>query len=317
MQRPMQRPALAAGSSIDDAARSARETAIATRETAFAIREPALAMRSGPFVAPARGAVVPSRTASRRDEVAILAAWRRFGPLVQRTLERLLGSDEEVRDLSQEAFLQLYRSVSALRSPKAIRPFVDGIAVRLALHELRRRRVRGRQVLVPGQGLLPPRSTSADPEAREAMAHLMSMVGRLRAADQEIYVLSQIQGLEQTEISAATRLSISTVRRRLRRIRGRIDALVNADPALASYVQRGVRAGAGTKAAIRRRWGSGAGGSAAAFSHAMTRWGLPAVLALAVLACSGSDGPAGRAPPVAAEVRAATARWTRARKRRR
>jgi RNA polymerase sigma-70 factor (ECF subfamily) len=188
----------------------------------------------------AKDAALANRVIARPDE-AILAAWRRFGPLVRRTLAKMLGPDEEVRDLSQEAFLQLHRCVRALRSPDAIRAFVTGIAVRLALQEIRRRRVRGGQVLVPGQGLVPPASTSADPEAREAMARLMEVVGRLRAADRDLFVLRQIDGLEQSEICAATSMSISTVRRRLRRLERRIGSLVYADPALAYYAERARR----------------------------------------------------------------------------
>ena len=174
----------------------------------------------------------------QRNDEAILATWRRFAPLIQRTLVRLLGPDEEVNDLAQEAFLQLHRSVSALRSPKALRPFVDGIAVHLAVHELRRRRVRQTQVLLPGQGPLPERSFSADPEARETMAGLLEVVGRLRPGDQEIFVLWQIEGLEQTDIAAVTGLSISTVRRRVRRIRRRVGTLVKGDARLAAYAER-------------------------------------------------------------------------------
>jgi RNA polymerase sigma-70 factor (ECF subfamily) len=187
-------------------------------------------------------AALAARVIERPDE-AILAVWRRFGPLVRLILMKMLGSDEEVRDLRQEAFLQLYRSVGSLRSPEALRPFVAGIAVRLALHEIRRRRVRGDQVLVPGQGLVPPASTSADHEAREAVERLLRVVGRMRAADRDIFVLSEIEGLEQTEICAATRLSISTVRRRLRRLRRRIGMLADSDPALAAYAGRSRRRG--------------------------------------------------------------------------
>jgi RNA polymerase sigma-70 factor, ECF subfamily len=186
----------------------------------------------------AKDAALAIRVMAQPDE-AILAAWRRFRPLVRWTLVRMLGpDDEDVRDLSQEAFLQLHRSVRTLRSPDAIRSFVAGIAVRLALQENRRRRVRGRQVLVPGQGLVPVASAEPDPEARQAMAGLLRVVERLRPADQDMFVLRQIEGLDQAEICDITGMSISTVRRRLRRLERRIDKLARADPALSAYAER-------------------------------------------------------------------------------
>jgi RNA polymerase sigma-70 factor, ECF subfamily len=194
----------------------------------------------------AKDAALAARVIAQPDGAeALVAAWRRFRPMVRWVLVKMLGSDDEdIRDLSQEAFLQLYRSVRALRSPDAIRPFVTGIAIRVALREMRRRRVRGGQVLVPGQGLLPLASTQADPEAREAMARLLALLGRMRAPDREMFVLRQVMGLEQSEICDATKLSISTVRRRLRRLQRRIEILTHADPALADYAERAARRGA-------------------------------------------------------------------------
>jgi RNA polymerase sigma-70 factor, ECF subfamily len=191
----------------------------------------------------AKDAALAARVIARPDESeTILAAWRRFRPLVRWVLIKMLGSDdEEVRDLSQEAFLQLQRSVRALRSPESIRPFVTGIAIRVALREVRRRRVRGGQVLVPGQGLLPLASTHADPEAREAVVRLLRLVEGLRDADRDMFVLRQIQGLEQAEISEATSLSLSTVRRRLSRLQRRLETLVSADPVLSAYAERAAR----------------------------------------------------------------------------
>jgi RNA polymerase sigma-70 factor, ECF subfamily len=191
----------------------------------------------------AKDAALATRVMARPDEAeALVAAWRRFRPMVRWVLVKMLGTDDEdIRDLSQEAFLQLHRSVRALRSPDAIRPFVTGIAIRVALREMRRRRVRSGQVLVPGQGLLPLASTHADPEARQAMARLLELVGRLRAADRDMFVLRQVMGLEQLEICSATNLSISTVRRRLRRLQRRIEILTSAEPALADYADRAAR----------------------------------------------------------------------------
>ncbi len=191
----------------------------------------------------AKDAELAARVIAQPDEAdALMAAWRRFRPMVRWVLVKMLGADDEdIRDLSQEAFLQLYRSVRALRSPDAIRPFVTGIAIRVALREMRRRRVRGGQVLVPGQGLLPLASTEADPEARQAMARLLLMMGRLRDADRDMFLFRQVLGLEQSEICTATNLSISTVRRRLRRLQRRVEILSTADPALAGYAERAAR----------------------------------------------------------------------------
>lgn len=187
----------------------------------------------------AKDAALATRIMSEPDE-AILSAWRRFRPLVRWTLVKMLGpDDEDINDLGQETFLQLYRSVRTLRSPGAIRSFVAGIAVNLALQENRRRRLRDGQVLVPGQAFIPLASTDADPEAHEAMVRLERLMGRLRPADRQLFVLRHIDGLEQAEIAAATEMSVSTVRRRLARLQRRLEMFVTRDPVLAGYAERG------------------------------------------------------------------------------
>jgi DNA-directed RNA polymerase specialized sigma24 family protein len=98
--------------------------------------------------------------------------------------------------------------------------------------------VRGGQVLVPGQAMVPLASANSDPEGREAMAGLLRVVGKLRAADRDMFVLRQIMGFEQAEICTSTGMSISTVRRRLRRLQRRLEILVQAYPALAVYAER-------------------------------------------------------------------------------
>jgi DNA-directed RNA polymerase specialized sigma24 family protein len=56
-----------------------------------------------------------------------------------------------------------------------------------------------------------------------------------------MFVLRQIEGLDQAEICNITGMSISTVRRRLRRLERRVDKLARADPALAAYAERAQR----------------------------------------------------------------------------
>jgi RNA polymerase sigma-70 factor (ECF subfamily) len=189
--------------------------------------------------APATEDVLLAQALVEGQKEAALAAWRRFNPLVHRTLRRMLGPGVDLQDLTQEVFLRFFGKIRELKKLESLRSFVMAIAVRRAQEEIKRRRVRRWFAPLLGEGILRPTTTEMDPEAREAIVHLYDTIDRLSVRDRTIYVLRYIEGLEQAEISAAIGLSISTVRRRLERLTKRVTSLMNSDPVLSQYLARG------------------------------------------------------------------------------
>jgi RNA polymerase sigma-70 factor, ECF subfamily len=190
---------------------------------------------------------------------AALSAWRRFHPLVETTLRRMLGPGGDLQDLTQEVFLRFFTKVGELKKVESLRPFVMAIAIRRAQEEIKRRRVRRWFAPLLGNSFMRPTTTEMDPETREAIVHLYRLIDRLNVMDRTIYVLRYIEGLEQAEISETLGVSVSTVRRRLDRLSKRVNHLMNADPVLAEYVASGRVAG--FEPSRSDRGGGGAGRS--------------------------------------------------------
>jgi RNA polymerase sigma factor (sigma-70 family) len=170
---------------------------------------------------------------------AALRAWRRFNPLVYRTLRRMLGPSVDLQDLTQDVFLRFFCKIQDLRKRESLRAFVLTIAVRRAQEELKRRRVRRSFAPLLGPATLRSETVEMDPEAREAMTHLFQTLRRLNDADRNIYWLRQIAGLEHAQIGVAIGRSPSTVRRRFERLIKRMTSLMSADPVLSPYLARG------------------------------------------------------------------------------
>jgi RNA polymerase sigma-70 factor, ECF subfamily len=170
---------------------------------------------------------------------AALRAWRRFNPLVHRTLRRMLGPGADLQDLAQEVFLRFFCKIQNLRKPESLRAFVLTIAVRRAQEELKRRRVRRSLAPILTELTLRSSTTEVDLEAREAIAHLLGTLERLKAADLHIYWLRKIAGLDHAEIGLTIGRSMSTVRRRFERLTRRVTSLMRADPVLSAYLARG------------------------------------------------------------------------------
>jgi RNA polymerase sigma-70 factor (ECF subfamily) len=173
-----------------------------------------------------------------RSEAA-LSAWRRFHPLVETTLRRMLGPGGDLQDLTQEVFLRFFSKVGELKKVESLRPFVMAIAIRRAQEEIKRRRVRRWFAPLLGDTIMGSTTTEMDPETREAIVHLYRVIDRLNVMDRTIYVLRYIEGLEQAQISDALSVSVSTVRRRLDRLAKRVNHMMSRDPVLAEYVDQG------------------------------------------------------------------------------
>jgi RNA polymerase sigma-70 factor (ECF subfamily) len=163
-------------------------------------------------------------------------AWRRFYPIVISTLRRLLGPGDDLPDLSQDVFARFFAKLPDLRKQGSIRAFVTGIAFRRAREEIKRRRVRrssANLVLHHLNELSLARIT--DPERRHAAGRLYRMMSHLSENDRTAYTLRYVEGLELNEIATALGVSLSTVRRSIRRASEQLDRLVRNDPMLASF----------------------------------------------------------------------------------
>jgi RNA polymerase sigma-70 factor (ECF subfamily) len=146
-------------------------------------------------------------------------------------LYRLTEDTEEARDLTQETFLQAFRSIAHFRGDADLRTWLYRIAVNQARNRWRwwRRRHRGATVSLDepardSEHTLASRlrdDAVRDPE-REALAHeredvILAALQTLARPYREAVVLRDIEGLSYEEVATALEISIGTVKSRLSR----------------------------------------------------------------------------------------------------
>ena len=151
-------------------------------------------------------------------------------------LYRLTEDPEEARDLTQETFLQAFRSVAHFRGDSDLRTWLYRIAVNQARNRWRWWRRRRRDVTVSldaptdadSDAPLSSRlrdARSDDPEeaalARERERALVTALRALSRNYREVVVLRDIEGLSYEEVAAALGISVGTVKSRLSR--GRLE----------------------------------------------------------------------------------------------
>ncbi len=149
---------------------------------------------------------------------------------------RLTEDPEEARDLTQETFLQAFRSIANFRGDADVRTWLYRIALNQARNRWRWWRRRRRSVTVSldepaGDSETPLASRlrddrARDPEqetlARERERAMLSALGGIARPYREAVVLRDVEGMSYEEVAEALEISVGTVKSRLSRGRAEL-----------------------------------------------------------------------------------------------
>jgi RNA polymerase sigma-70 factor, ECF subfamily len=151
---------------------------------------------------------------------------------IQGTVYRVLGTEEDARDVTQEAFLKAFRALRGFKGEARFSSWLYQIALNLCRDRLRRRRGKAFVSLesVDEDGGLPAPGAPSPYELAERGA----LRGMVRAAlaelpdeQREVIVLKEYQELTFAEIAEVLDVPLSTVKTRLYRglvgLRGRLE----------------------------------------------------------------------------------------------
>ncbi|MBK9033215.1 MAG: RNA polymerase sigma factor [Myxococcales bacterium] len=152
---------------------------------------------------------------------------------VHRTLFRVLGSNQDVEDLLQDAFLAMFRSVGNYAGRSSLLTWCCSVASHVALSHLRRRKA------IPTADLeLESDAPSADRvmRARLALARLYRVLDRVDPVQRIAFALAVIDGRPLAEVAELTGASVTAVKTQVWRARKALDKRAAADPLLREYM---------------------------------------------------------------------------------
>jgi RNA polymerase sigma-70 factor, ECF subfamily len=178
----------------------------------------------------------------RRDEHAFSSLVVAYEKRVFQLVWRMLGSKEEAEDLTQEVFVQVFRSIHTFRGESKLGTWLYRIAINLAKNRtmyLARRHQRSHEDIVDAE------SVDANERAQgittgETRRPDLDLVGsrterivlecllNLEAEHRELLVLRDVECLSYEEVGAITGLLPGTVKSRLHRARGLLKQAVEA-----------------------------------------------------------------------------------------
>lgn len=158
--------------------------------------------------------------------IDVEAFYRRYGPMVLRRCQKLLRSDAQAEDAMQDTFVQVLSHQTSLDAT-APAGLLLRIATNVCLNRLRTKKRRPESA--DDDLVLKIAATGHDNEsalaARTLLARLFGAEGPLAASSQTIAVMHLVDGMTLEEVAAEAGMSVSGVRKRLRTLRARLEAI--------------------------------------------------------------------------------------------
>jgi RNA polymerase sigma-70 factor (ECF subfamily) len=185
------------------------------------------------------------------EPAATRELFRRHRARVHASLYRVLGTNRDMDDLLQEAFIQVFQSLRGWRAEASLATWVDRVSVRVAYRYLSQR---GRRV--PTQ-LLEDDDTAATPDsasidgpgarrqlARDGVKRLYEVLDELGPAARLAFTLHEIDGRPLAEVANLVGSSVTATKLRVWRARKKIEQAAAADPVLREFIDPAAAAAA-------------------------------------------------------------------------
>jgi RNA polymerase sigma-70 factor (ECF subfamily) len=172
------------------------------------------------------------------DRSAQCEIFRALKSLIHATLFRVLGSNEHMEDLLQDAFVEIFRSLPRYRGESKLTTWAGPIAARVAFHHLRSKCARNdkdKNAFMPVQLHLVG-SPEDQAHHREGVQRLYRLLQRMKPEQHVALALFMIDGRSIDEVAEMTGVTAVAAKNRISRARRKLCAAARKDQVLATYL---------------------------------------------------------------------------------
>jgi RNA polymerase sigma-70 factor (ECF subfamily) len=173
------------------------------------------------------------------ESAATRELFRRHRGRVHSCLYRVLGSNRDMDDLLQDAFLQVFQSLRNWRAEASLATWIDRVSVRVAYRYLS---TRARRVQTTGVADEDAFGGTEGPSsrrqlARDGVARLYAVLDELSPAARLAFTLHEIEGRPLAEVAELVGSSVTATKLRVWRARNRIEHRAAEDPILREFLE--------------------------------------------------------------------------------
>lgn len=155
---------------------------------------------------------------------------------VHHTLFRILGSNRDLEDLIQDAFLEIFRALASFRGDSTLSRWCQTIATRTAYLYISRRKPQTVELATVEDVIAGDHDTRKLAQVREAARRLYAALDRIESKQRIAFALAVIDGLPLAEVAQLTESSVIAVKTRVWRARKDLFKRAAKDPVLAPYL---------------------------------------------------------------------------------
>lgn len=141
---------------------------------------------------------------------------QRWNDPLWRYLRRVVPQDRDPRELVQEVWLRVIRGISRLREPARLRPWLFGIARRVAMDTLREHYAAPHTEAIDS---FDPPATGFTDTLHEDLAAMEEELRRLPVIEREVLTLAYLRELSMEQVAEVLGVPVGTVKSRLFRAR--------------------------------------------------------------------------------------------------
>ena len=172
------------------------------------------------------------------EPAATRELFRKHRARVHACLFRVLGTNREMDDLLQDAFIQVFQSLRGWRAEASLATWIDRVSVRVAYRYLSQR---GRRVqtdpLVDDEAVAAVEGPNARRQlARDGVQRLYAALDELGAASRLAFTLHEIDGRPLSEVASLVGSTVTATKLRVWRARKKIEAIAGVDPVLREFL---------------------------------------------------------------------------------
>ncbi len=173
------------------------------------------------------------RLAQQGDPAAFERIYRLHSRRVYALCLRMVGNTAEAEDLTQEAFLQLFRKIQTFRGESAFSTWLHRLSVNVVLMRLRKKSLPVtslEETTEPDEETGGPRKDFGAPDLRLSgsidRVNLQRAIEQLPPGYRTAFVLHDVQGYEHNEIADIMECSIGNSKSQLHKARTRLRKLL-------------------------------------------------------------------------------------------
>ncbi len=156
------------------------------------------------------------RDFQRGEDLAYAALYNRYKKHIYCFCMKMVGDEDEVKDIVQDVFLKMYEHRMQLSDPSRFRAWLFMIARNQCLTHYRdHKRLSPLEEEWPTHSVLEPQSLSQEVERDEEVRLVRTFINQLKPEYKEVVVLREYQGLSYEEIAEVVGTTVAAIKAKL------------------------------------------------------------------------------------------------------